>query len=96
MEEALSCVGFNSVIALGMDDKAKVPLGIPAAMKQSPIIMGFTYFDRVKLDEHDFPVAPGYKLLPSVYGFFGIKDSLLLGKDERPLQYSGPTFVKVR
>lgn len=50
---------------IAQDDKACVPMGITAANKQSPILMHVEY--KVKLPDHDYVVAPSYKLIPSVW-----------------------------
>ena len=50
---------------IGNDDKAHIPLGIPAANKQSPILMAMEY--PVILLDQTFVVLTKHKLLPSVY-----------------------------
>ena len=77
---------------MSSDDKALVPLGIPAAVKQQKILMCMV--NPVKLADHSFTYAPGHKLRPSVDalceivpGFPGQKDSV---------KYLGPTFINIR
>ena len=65
MDEICSMFGPDSCFYLSLDDKAKVPLGLAAATKQSPILMHLDY--QVRLPDHDFLVASRHKLIPSVY-----------------------------
>ena len=74
------------------DDKALIPLGIPAAVKQQKIMMHFSA--PVRLADHTFPVAPGYKLKPSIYVGVLIKENEP-GR-ESAVGYSGPTAFRVR
>ena len=60
----VSIFGPDSVLALSIDDKTKVPIGITAANKQGPMIMHMTY--DIRLSGHDFVVATSHKLTPSV------------------------------
>lgn len=85
-----SVLGSHDVACLSQDDKAKVPLGLPAANKQSTIIMNMEY--RIKLPDHDFVVASGHKLTPSVIAGLEI-DS---GKLHSAVTASGPTFIGIR
>ncbi|CAF1529023.1 unnamed protein product, partial [Didymodactylos carnosus] len=80
-------LGPNSVFYLSQDDKARIPLGLPAAKKQSPLLMRLDY--KVTLPDHDWVVAKGHKLIPSVYG-------ACLISDKKVVTYSGPTFVAIR
>ena len=48
------------------DDKAKVPIGLTAANKQTPMLTPMEY--QVTLPNHDFVLAPKYKLIPSAIG----------------------------
>lgn len=79
-------MGDRVVFFLSQDDKARVPLGLPAANKQAPILMHLEYV--VQLPDHDFVVAEGHKLIPSVYAACGITD--------KAVTYSGPTFIAIR
>ena len=67
-------------------------MGIPAATKQSQVLMHLDY--KVKLPYHQYVVASGHKLKPSVYAMCTI-DPLLVGCPEA-VSYSGPTAVRVR
>ena len=71
LEELAGILGPNEVIFHSQDDKAKVPLGITAAKKQSPMVMHMEY--KVSLPDHDFVVAAGHKLVPSVIGDMIVK-----------------------
>lgn len=67
----------------------RVPIGITAANKQAPIIMHMEY--SVRLPDHDWVVAQGHKLIPSVYAGIVIQPNGL-GKP-KAVGYSGPTYV---
>lgn len=71
LEEIASLLGPDHVFFLSQDDKAKVPIGLTAANKQSPLIMHVEY--RVSLPDHDFVIAGQHKLCPSVYAGIEIK-----------------------
>lgn len=86
-----STLGPYDVACLSQDDKAKVPLGLPAANKQSTILMNLEY--RVKLPDHDFVIASGHKLTPSVIAGLDISSSKLLNGS---VSYSGPTYIGIR
>ena len=90
-EELAGILGPNEVIFHSQDDKAKVPLGITAAKKQSPIVMHMEY--KVSLPDHDFVVAAGHKLVPSVIGDMIVKKKCFSGD---AVTYSGATHVAVR
>ncbi len=57
------------VFFLSQDDKARVPLGLPAVHKQAAVLMHVQY--RIQLPDHDWVIAETHKLIPSVYA--GIK-----------------------
>lgn len=81
-----SLFGSKSVFFLSQDDKARVPLGLAAAKKQSPILMHLQY--RVQLPDHDWVVAERHKLTPSVYAGLDLSKGTV--------SYSGPTYIAVR
>ena len=83
-----SLFGPDCVTFLSNDDKARIPLGIVAAHKQSPILMSMEY--KVRLLDHDFAVANGHKLIPSVYSECEVR------KEDGSLSYSGNTFIRIR
>ncbi|CAF4344729.1 unnamed protein product, partial [Rotaria magnacalcarata] len=82
-----SMFGSDAVFFLSQDDKARVPIGLPAARKQAPLLMHLDY--KISLPDHDFVVAPGHKLIPSVYAACTINN-----KNE--VTYSGPTYISIR
>jgi hypothetical protein len=86
LKDLAKMMGPCSVFYLSQDDKCRVPLGLPAATKQSPFLMMMEY--RVQLPDHDFVVAPRHKLIPSVYAAAKI--------DENGVTYSGPTYIAIR
>ena len=79
-------MGAENVAFLGKDDKALIPLGIPAANKQTPILMSMEY--PVTLPDHTFVVASKHKLIPSIFASREIKES--------GLTYSGPRHAAIR
>lgn len=88
-----SVLGPNEVACLSQDDKAKVPLGLPAAnnsIVMNSIVMNMEY--QVKLPDHDFVIAVGHKLVPSVIAGLTIAE----GKLDNAVGYSGPTFIGIR
>ncbi|CAF1277160.1 unnamed protein product [Adineta steineri] len=87
MKDLASIFGNDCVFYLSQDDKCKVPLGLPAARVQAPMLMHLDY--RIRLPDHDWTVAPRHQLTPSVYA------ACLLSEDG-DLGYSGPTYVAIR
>ncbi|CAF4485859.1 unnamed protein product [Rotaria sp. Silwood2] len=79
--------GSDTVFFLSQDDKARVPIGLPAARKQAPLLMHLDY--KISLPDHDFVVASRHKLIPSVYAACTINN-----KNE--VTYSGPTYISIR
>lgn len=92
LEPLASLLGPDQVFTLSQNDKARVPLGLPAVKKQCPILMHMEY--RVLLPDHDWVVAERHKLIPSVYAGFCIKKDGF-GK-EKSIGYSGPTYIAIR
>ena len=86
VEDFAILMGSKNVAILGKDDKALIPLGIPAANKQSPLLMCMEY--PVRLPDHTFVVSTKHKLILSVYASREIKGD--------SLSYSGPTHVAIR
>ncbi|CAF5036160.1 unnamed protein product, partial [Rotaria sp. Silwood1] len=87
MKYLASVFGDDCVFYLSQDDKCKVPLGLPAAKVQAPMLMHLDY--RVRLSDHDWTVAPRHQLTPSVYA------ACILSEDG-DLGYSGPTYIGIR
>ena len=67
-------------------------MGIPAATRQGQVLMHLEY--KVSLPDHQYIVASGHKLKPSVYAMCKI-DSSLVGVSDA-VSYSGPTAIRVR
>lgn len=84
-------LGPDLVCYLSPDDKARVPLGIAAATKQKSILMGLEY---TKLPDHDWVVASGHKLIPSVYALCNIERGKFF--DATAVKYSGGTKIVIR
>lgn len=87
LQDLASMMGQECVFFMSQDDKARIPLGISAANKQSRIVMHMQY--RVKLPDHDWVIAERHKLIPSVYAACEFTKDGEVG-------YSGPTFVCIR
>jgi hypothetical protein len=92
LEELASILGPNEVCFVSQDDKARVPIGLTAANKQSPLLMHVEY--RVSLPDHDWVVAAGHKLIPSVYAGIQIQCNGLGNREA--VGYSGPTYIAIR
>lgn len=86
LKDLARLMGPEIVCVISQDDKAKVPLGLPAAKKQSPILMRMDY--RIQLPDHDFVVASKHKLIPSVYAGLEVLNE--------GVSYSGPTYIAIR
>eukprot|EP00731_Ephydatia_muelleri_P001579 Em0001g1579a len=91
-EEIPSILGPNEACFIRQDDKARVPIGLTAANKQSPLLMHVEY--RVSLPDHDWVVAAQHKLIPSVYAGIVVQPNGL-GKPEA-VSYSGLTYIAIR
>ena len=92
LEEIATILGPEEVVFHSMDDKAKVPIGITAAEKQTPLLMQMEY--QVTLPHHDFVVGSRHKLIPSVVGDMKVVKSKHLTNDG--VTYSGPTYIAIR
>ena len=92
VRELASWLGPEYCIFLSPDDKANCPMGIPAATKQSQVLMHLEY--RVRLPDHQYVIASRHSLKPSVYAFCKI-DSTLVGTPDA-VRYVGPTAIRVR
>lgn len=79
-------MGFLSQV-----DKARVPIGLIVAQKQSPLLMHVQV--RVKLPDHDWVSAERHKLIPSVYAGIYIKSGGIGSPDS--VTYSG-TYIAIR
>lgn len=65
IEDFALVMGENNVAILGNDDKVHIPIYIPAATKQIPILINMKY--PVLLFDHTFAVASKHQLIPSIY-----------------------------
>lgn len=92
VEQLAAILGYQDVAFISQDDKSRVPLGITATHKQAPILMHLEY--KVSLPDHDWVVAAGHKLIPSVYAGIRIDDDNF--GDPRGVSYSGPTYIAIR
>ena len=92
LEELASTLGPDEVCFISQDDKCRVPIGLTAANKQSPLLMHVEY--RVSLPDHDWVVAEKHKLIPSVYAGINIQSNGL--GDRQAVGYSGPTYIAIR
>ena len=77
--------GYNH----SQDNKAKIFLGLPAAKKQSPLLMHMEY--QLRLPDNDFAIAPSQKLIPFIIGDMAIKERILSGS----VTYTGATYVDI-
>lgn len=92
LEILTSILGPIEVCFISQDDKARVPIGMTAANKQSPLLMHVQY--KVSLPDHDFVIANQHRLIPSVYAGCNIKTDSM-GKPDA-VSYSGPTYISIR
>ena len=92
LEEIATILGPEEVVFHSMDDKAKVPIGITAAGKQTPLLMHMEY--QVTLPDYEFVVGSRHKLIPSVVGDMKVVKSKHLTNDG--VTYSGPTYIAIR
>ncbi|CAF0723868.1 unnamed protein product [Adineta steineri] len=87
IRDLASIFGNECVLYLSQDDKCKVPIGLPAARVQAPMLMHLDY--RIRLPDHDWTVAPRHQLTPSVY-------AVCLLSEDGDLSHSGPTYIAIR
>ena len=92
MKDIASRFGAKNVFVLLFDDKAKVPIGVTAANKQTPLIMHVYY--EIHLSDHDFVKATKHKPTPSVYAACEIHSTS--SKTAPEISYSGPTNIAIR
>ena len=92
LKNTATMFGPDSVLALSIDGKAKVPIGITAAAKQVQIVMHMTY--EIRLLDQDFVFATSHKLTPSVYTACKITKSS--SKSDFNISYSGPMHIVIR
>ena len=92
MEEIAAILGPEEVTFHSIDDKAKVPIGITAAKKQTPLLMHMKY--QVTSPDHDFVIGSKHKLISLVIGDMKVVKNKDLGNDS--VSCSGPTYVAIR
>ena len=92
LKEIATILGLEEVVFHSMDDKAKVPIRITVAEKQTPLLMHMEY--QVTLTDHDFVVGSRHKLIPSVVGDMKVVKSKHLTNDG--VTYSAPTYIAIR
>ncbi len=76
-----------------VDDKARVPVGIPADVKQQKVAMPLT--ERVRLTDHQFRRARGHMLISSVCAAMDVDETKQFGSAAR-VSNNGQTAVIVR
>ena len=91
LEEFAGLLGPREVTFHSQDDRAKVPIGITAASKQSPLLMYMEY--KVSLPDHDYVVVSQHKLIPSVIVDMQITENGFSGD---AVTNSGPTYCSIR
>ncbi|CAF2089297.1 unnamed protein product [Rotaria magnacalcarata] len=77
----------RSATYLRQDDKTRVPIGLPTARRQAPLLLHLDH--KISLPDHDFVVALGHKLIPSVYAACTINN-------QKEVTYSGPAYISIR
>ncbi|KAI9555887.1 hypothetical protein GHT06_018404 [Daphnia sinensis] len=92
LEKISSILGPKEVCFLSQDDKARVPIGMTAANKQTPFLMHMEY--RVSFPDHNWVVAEKHKFIPSVYAGMQILPNGI--GNPAAVGYSGPTYIAVR
>jgi len=70
----------------------RVPIGVTAANKQSPLLMHVEY--RISFPDHDWVVADQHKLIPLVYARIRIMPDGLGNKEA--VSYSGSIYIAIR
>ena len=85
LNEVAGFLGPEEVVFHSQDNKAKVPIGLTAANKQTSLVMHVKY--KVKL------IAKQHKLVSSVTGDMQVKAKTF---SSDALTYSGPTYIGIR
>ena len=87
--------GPDMAVVFGVDDKAKVPLGVAAANVTGPVFMSLERDMEVTLPDHDYSVAKGYKLIPSLFAVFDLDRTKSPGDtDAVTSKYNGVVTVR--
>ena len=82
----------SSALYMTMDNKAKVPVGVNCATKQTPIMMQMR--NEVRLHDHSFVVGPHHKLDPNVYLVSKVERNKI--DDASAVKCVGNVYVAVR
>ena len=80
-------IGQKASVALSVDDKSTVRIGVTAAKEQRPMLMNMNV--RVRLPDHDFVKGSRHGLTPSVMAIHRIDEQGKVG-------FSGETYIAVR
>ena len=80
----------SSAIYLTIDNKAKVPVGVNCATKQTPLMMQLR--NEVRLNDHSIAVGPGHKLDLNVYLVSKVNKTMI--NDATAVKYSGDVAVR--
>ena len=92
LEEITAILGPYEVTFHSIDGKAKRPVGITGAKKQTPLLMDMK--NQVTFPDHDFVVSSKHDLIPSVKGDQNFIESKDLTTDA--VSYSSPTQIAIR
>ena len=92
MKDIASLFDAENVFFLSVDNKAKVPIRVTAANKQSLLIMHVDY--EICLPDHDFLEATKHKLTLS--GYSACEICTTSSKVALEISYSGPTYIAIR
>ena len=92
LQDIVALFGSKSVFVISVDDKANVPIGVTAAIKQAPLVMHISY--EIRLPNYGFVKATKHKLTPSVYAGCEIRSPSAWADLE--ISYSESTYVAIR
>ena len=93
-KELCGLLGSQQCILGGSDDKCRVSIGLPAAGKQTKMLMRMDR--RIITPDHDYVVAEKHKLVPSVTGFRTIENDDKYAAKSGTVKYGGETYVAIR
>lgn len=85
LRELVSLLGPSDAAVISQDDRCRINVGTPAVGRQMKVLMHEA--NKVKLPDHDFPVAKGHKLIPSVYAALTVEPGKL--GDKRAVTNNG-------
>ena len=93
LQDIATLFGPESMFVVSIDDKAKVPLGITAAICQAHNKLVMYMKHKVRLPDHDFIVASKHKLVPCVYAACEIQTTSARCQPE--ISYTGPFYIAI-